>query len=112
MPGISSSAAWKRLLEHTAELKETHLRDLLTDEDRCAATSVTSMGITVRHVAMLSAKIEATARLQWSIILQLDYSRERVSLQTMDLLFDLAETAGTKPLSYAAFCGTMTLTLR
>jgi glucose-6-phosphate isomerase len=51
-------------------MKALHLRDLMADGDRCAATSVTAQGITV------------------------DYSRQNVVLPTMDMLFDLAEAAG------------------
>ena len=67
---IFETTAWARLQQHAMQLKDTHLRDLLADETRCAATTITSMDI------------------------MLDYSREKVTLQTMDMLFDLAEAAG------------------
>jgi glucose-6-phosphate isomerase len=66
---INDTPQWKRLEAHVKEIESTHLRDLLRDEARGAALMAEYNGIT------------------------LDYSRQNATLQTMDLLFDLAETA-------------------
>lgn len=60
---ISSTQAWKDLAAHVDEISKTHLRDLLADEKRCAALVAESNGI------------------------YLDYSRQRVTERTLNLLF-------------------------
>lgn len=70
LAGISASIPWKRLQGQAETLKNYHLRDLLADDERCEALSATALGIT------------------------LDYSREKLLVETVDSLFDLAEAAG------------------
>ena len=67
---IASTGAWKRLRDHVAAIEETHLRDLLSDNARCA-------GMTAHHNGIF-----------------LDYARQRVTAETMDLLEALAAEAG------------------
>lgn len=64
---IHQSAAWAALREQASALEGHHLRDLIVDKERCAA-------LTAEHGAIL-----------------LDYSRQRVTNETMDKLFNLAE---------------------
>ena len=54
----------------TLDAPEHHLRELLKDDERCAA---------------LTAEFDGVL---------LDFARQRVTAQTMDLLYDLAEAAG------------------
>ncbi|KAF4321855.1 hypothetical protein G195_004933 [Phytophthora kernoviae 00238/432] len=69
---ISDTPAWKALAEHAAEIKSTHLRELLTDDARNTSMRTTQQGI------------------------YLDYSRQNATIKTLDLLFELAETAELK----------------
>jgi len=76
-PLVSDTEAWKRLAEHAKGFAdgddaapELHLRTLLQDSARCAGLAAEFDGILV------------------------DFARQRVTLETMDLLFDLAEAAG------------------
>ena len=64
--GIQTKASWKRLESHVEEVRATHLRTLIQDADRCTSLSAEFQGIV------------------------LDYSRQNVLPQTMDMLFDLA----------------------
>jgi len=64
---VSSTQEWKKLEKHAEYIEQTHLRDLLQDEAR-------SEELFAEHDG-----------------LYLDYSRQRVTLDTMDLLFDLAD---------------------
>ncbi|EQC34889.1 glucose-6-phosphate isomerase, cytosolic 2 [Saprolegnia diclina VS20] len=66
---INDTPQWTRLTAHADAIKATHLRTLLKDEARNAALVAEHNGIT------------------------LDYSRQNATLETMDLLFDLAEAA-------------------
>jgi hypothetical protein len=67
-PLVSSTQEWRKLQRHAAQtIKSTHLRELLQDPVRCDAMFAEHDGV------------------------YLDYSRQRVTLETMDLLFDLAE---------------------
>jgi glucose-6-phosphate isomerase len=66
---ISSSPAWQALQAHVAQIEGTHLRDLLRDEGRCEA-------LTATHGEIF-----------------LDYARQRVTSETMSLLFALAREA-------------------
>ncbi len=78
---IASTEAWRRLQRHVSDIQATHLRDLLQDADRCAA---------------FTAEFDE---------LLLDYSRSRVTLETMvrclrydfdpspDIIFMLAAVA-------------------
>lgn len=69
MSGIHETAAWQRLRDHVREIEALHLRDLLGDSDRCAGLVTEQNGF------------------------MLDFSRQRVTNHTMDLLYDLAEAA-------------------
>ena len=66
---ISESKAWKALQQHAIEIKETHLRSLLTDEQRCAA-------LQAEHDGVL-----------------LDFSRQNMTSDTMDKLCEVATAA-------------------
>jgi glucose-6-phosphate isomerase len=77
----SSTSEWRALEAHAVEIKKTHLRDLLQDTDRNAA---------------LVAAYED---------ILMDFSRERVTPRTMDLLFDLAEARGVRSKIKAMFSG-------
>jgi hypothetical protein len=67
-PLVSSTSEWRRLQRHASQiLKSTHLRDLLQDPTRCDAMWAEHDGV------------------------YLDYSRQQATLETMELLFDLAE---------------------
>ena len=67
-PLVSSTSEWKQLQRHAAEvIQASHLRDLIQDTERCDSMFAEHDGV------------------------YFDYSRERVTLETMDLLFDLAE---------------------
>jgi len=64
---VSQTIEWKRLQRHAKEIKRTHLRDLMKDSERCDSLFATHDG------------------------LYLDYSRQRITLETMELLLQLAE---------------------
>jgi Phosphoglucose isomerase len=64
---VSSTPEWKRLQKHAKEIKKTHLRDMLQDQQRCDTFFLQEDGVYV------------------------DYSRQRANLETMELLFQLAE---------------------
>ena len=64
---VSSSKEWKTLEKHVDYIEQTHLRDLLQDEDRCDKMFAVHDGV------------------------YLDYSRQRITLETMDMLLGLAE---------------------
>ncbi|KAL9179822.1 hypothetical protein ACHAXT_007792 [Thalassiosira profunda] len=67
-PLVSNTDEWKRLQRHAAEVVQpSHLRDLMQDPERCAAMYAEHDGV------------------------YFDYSRQQATLETMDLLFDLAE---------------------
>lgn len=67
-PLVSSTQEWRKLQRHASQtIKSTHLRVLLQDPVRCDAMFAEHDGV------------------------YFDYSRQRVTLETMDLLFDLAE---------------------
>lgn len=69
---ISDTEAWKNLKAHVEEIKKTHLRDLMSDAERCKSMMVESEGVL------------------------LDHSRQRATPETMDKLFKLAEAAHLK----------------
>ncbi|KAJ6322069.1 hypothetical protein OIU77_012033 [Salix suchowensis] len=69
---ICETQPWKDLKSHVEDIKKTHLRELLSDTDRCKSMMVDFDGIT------------------------LDYSRQRATPGTMDKLYNLAETAHLK----------------
>jgi glucose-6-phosphate isomerase len=64
---VSSRSEWKRLQKHAEHIETMHLRDLLSDTDRCDALYAVHDGV------------------------YLDYSRQRVTFDTMKFLYDLAE---------------------
>jgi glucose-6-phosphate isomerase len=66
---INETESWARLETNKEAIKGLHLRDLLQDTERCAA-------LTAEHNGFV-----------------LDYSRQCVTTETMDLLFDLADSA-------------------
>lgn len=69
---ISERAEWKDLQSHAAEIEKTHLRDLMSDESRCRSMITEFNGML------------------------LDYSRQRVTKETVKKLFRLAEVARLK----------------
>ncbi|CAK7349286.1 unnamed protein product [Dovyalis caffra] len=69
---IYETQPWKDLKSHVEDIRKTHLRELLSDTDRCKSMMVDFDGIT------------------------LDYSRQRATLGTMDKLYNLAEAAHLK----------------
>ncbi|CAN0353427.1 unnamed protein product, partial [Ectocarpus sp. 6 AP-2014] len=85
---IHETAAWAALKEHAASLQGAHLRDMMRDEDRCAALTAERDGIL------------------------LDYSRQRVTNETMDMLFNLAEAADLAGKRAAMFTGRRSTTRR
>mmetsp|Transcript_10706 Transcript_10706/g.23705 ORF Transcript_10706/g.23705 Transcript_10706/m.23705 type:complete len:747 (-) Transcript_10706:88-2328(-) len=67
-PLVSSTPEWKRLQHHaTKVIQPSHLRDMIQDPSRCNAMYAEHDGV------------------------YLDYSRQQATLETMDLLMDLAE---------------------
>jgi glucose-6-phosphate isomerase len=64
---VSSCSEWKRLQKHAEHIETIHLRELLQDADRCEAMYAVHDGV------------------------YLDYSRQRVTLDTMNFLYELAE---------------------
>lgn len=72
-PLVSSRPEWNALKTHKSDvIDQTHLRELLQDDDR---------------VLSLAAEYDG---------ILLDYSRQRVTKDTMNLLFQLANTVGLK----------------
>ncbi|KAL9242633.1 hypothetical protein vseg_016616 [Gypsophila vaccaria] len=69
---ICDTDAWRNLKAHVGEISKTHLRDLMSDVERCKSMMVEFDG------------------------LLLDYSRQCATLETMDKLFKLAEAAHLK----------------
>lgn len=78
---ISKSEAWKALADHVPEIEATQLRDLINDEER-------SMGL-----------IKETEGLYC------DFSRQRVTGKTIELLLDLAKEAKLEEKIHAMFDG-------
>ena len=69
---VSSSQEWKRLQKHAEYIRGTHLRDLLKNHYRSEALYATHDGV------------------------YLDYARNRITLETMKLLYDLAKKQNLK----------------
>ena len=78
---IADTEAWKLLEDHVSEIEDTHLRYLLKDEDRC-------LRLCLEHNGLYS-----------------DFSRQRVTTETLNLLFNLANEAGLKEKIQAMFNG-------
>lgn len=66
---IADTEEWMHLKEHVEEIKQTHLRDLLADDARCMSLIKEGEGM------------------------YLDFSRQRVTGRTIELLMKLAEAA-------------------
>ena len=64
---VSSCSEWKRLQKHAEHIETTHLSEMLQDQDRCDSMYAVHDGV------------------------YLDYSRQRVTLDTMKFLYDLAD---------------------
>jgi glucose-6-phosphate isomerase len=79
---LAQRPAWKALATHAAELKSTHLRELFVkDPERGTRMTAETDGIF------------------------LDYSKNRVTAETLKLLTQLAEESGLKPHTEAMFTG-------
>lgn len=78
---ICDTQPWKDLKAHVEDIKKTHLRELMSDVDRCKSMMVESDGIL------------------------LDYSRQCATLETFDKLFKLAEGALLKQKVNSMFSG-------
>nr|BAB17646.1 cytosolic phosphoglucose isomerase [Arabidopsis thaliana] len=66
---ICDTEAWKDLKGHVEDIKKTHLRDLMSDANRCQSMMMEFDG------------------------LLLDYSRQRATVETMDKLLNLAKAS-------------------
>lgn len=80
-PLVSATPEWKRLQQHAQYIQSTHLRDLLQDKGRCES-------LWAEHDGMY-----------------LDYSRQRVTRETIKLLIELAEKQDLKGQIEAMFNG-------
>jgi glucose-6-phosphate isomerase len=78
---LTATSEWKALLAHAAKLQNTHLRDLFADQNRFGEFS--------RH----------------ELDLLLDFSRQRVTQETLGLLFKLAQARELAPRIAAMFAG-------
>ncbi|HUF83668.1 MAG TPA: glucose-6-phosphate isomerase [Acidimicrobiia bacterium] len=82
MPAITGTPEWKALREHHRDLRDVHLRELFADEPgRGDRLSVEFDGI------------------------YLDYSKNRLTMETIQLLISLAERAGLRDRIDAMFAG-------
>ena len=82
MSKLSETAAWKALEGHYATMKDVHMKDLFSgDAERFNKFSMTFEDIL------------------------LDYSKNRITEETMDLLYKLAEQQNVKGLANAMFSG-------
>ncbi len=82
MPSLSQSAAWKALEKHYQEIKNHHMRDaFISNPDRFNKFST-----------------------HFNDIL-FDYSKNRITTETVSLLIELAKTAGLKEKTEAMFSG-------
>ncbi len=79
---VSASAAWKALAQHQREIRDLHLRELFADDPaRAERMTVEAAGLT------------------------LDYSKNRITDQTIKLLLALAEQSGLRARIDAMFRG-------
>ncbi|KAE9457050.1 hypothetical protein C3L33_11042, partial [Rhododendron williamsianum] len=76
---ICDTEQWKDLKAHVDDIKKTHLRELMSDTERCNSMMV--------YDTLLNFEFDG---------ILLDYSRQCATLETMDKLFKLAEAAGLK----------------
>ncbi|MFF2555677.1 glucose-6-phosphate isomerase [Nocardia sp. NPDC058058] len=79
---ITASAAWRKLHDHHASLAGRHLREFFADDP--ARGRELTVGVADLHI---------------------DYSKHRVTRETLDLLVELAETAGVAAHRDAMFAG-------
>jgi glucose-6-phosphate isomerase len=82
MPNPTTLAAWNALTAHYAKIEKTHLRDLFASDPNRFATFSKSLG------GML-----------------LDYSKNRITAETMQLLMQLAREAGVETMRARMFGG-------
>ncbi|XP_050217981.1 glucose-6-phosphate isomerase, cytosolic [Mercurialis annua] len=78
---ICDTQPWKDLQAHVDDVKKTHLRNLLSDTDRCKSMLAEFDGI------------------------MLDYSRQQATAETVDKLYNLAEAAHLKEKIHRMFNG-------
>ena len=78
---ISTTPEWADLVKHKEDIDKTHLRDLITDAERCKALTVEYNGV------------------------YCDYARQRVTPETMKKLYKLADAADLKGKINAMFSG-------
>lgn len=78
---ICETQPWKDLKSHVEDIKKTHLRNLLSDTERCKSMMVEFDGIMV------------------------DYSRQQATVDTVDKLYNLAEAARLKEKIHRMFNG-------
>jgi len=78
---ISETAQWLALKEHVSTIDRTHLRELMKDEERFKECLMEHNGVYV------------------------DFSRQRVTKKTLELLIELAERAGLEQKIKAMFSG-------
>jgi len=81
-PGLTELPEWKRLAEHFAKLETTHLRTLFADDPKRGERLVAE-----------------------DIGLYLDYSKNRITDETLKLLLDLAQASGLAERRDAMFRG-------
>ncbi|HTW11063.1 MAG TPA: glucose-6-phosphate isomerase [Acidimicrobiales bacterium] len=79
---ITRTPEWKALADHFTKMREVHLRDLFAEDPQRGGTMA----------------VEAAD-------LVLDYSKNRVTSETLDLLVALAERAGVRERAQAMFAG-------
>ncbi|NLG55678.1 MAG: glucose-6-phosphate isomerase, partial [Rhodococcus sp.] len=79
---ITSTDAWQRLRAHHAAIEPLHLRQLFADDPERGQQFTVSVGD-----------------------LYIDYSKHRVTSQTIELLTELARTAGVEQARDAMFAG-------
>ncbi len=82
IPPLTERAAWQALDIHYRSLQQVHLRQLFADDPNRAS-----------HMTVEAAD------------LRLDYSKNRVTGETLDLLVQLAEESGLRARIEAMFCG-------
>lgn len=82
IPDITATTAWQALQRHRDKIGETHLRQLFADDPARGTELALSLGD-----------------------LYIDYSKHRVTRETLQLLLDLARTAGLEQRRDAMFSG-------
>src|ERR1700754_3701524 len=82
IPDISASPAWQALARHHDQIRDKHIRELF-DEDPARGTE---LALTVGD-------------------LYIDYSKHRITRETLQLLIDLARTAGLEQRRDAMYSG-------